>query len=971
MGSIRGSVYDQDFDVPLAGVRVTAVEAQRTVETGSEGHYLIDGLPPGTYTLTFAKEDFVQQVKAGVVVTAGQLTDVDVSLAGDFTEMEPFVVQDVLLGAGTEAALLQMRFESPSLMDSISAELMSRAGASDAAAALTLVSGASVQEGKFAVVRGLPDRYVSSQMNGVRLPSADEDKRAVELDQFPAAVIESIQVAKTFTPDQQGDASGGAVDVRLKGIPDESSVQFRTQLAYNTNVTGESQYLTYDGGGLGFWGQGGDDPQLDKLGQSWDGAVGTTTGDAPIDFKWSLGAGGKHELGSGARLGGFASFFYEHDTSFHDDGINDSYEAAGGPGTPLTPEIVQGIAGDNDFKTALFDITESSEMVQWGGLATLGYETDDNYIGLNALYSLTAEDKATLAEDTRGKAYFFPGHDPEDPSSPGSGFTELQAAPYIRTETLEYTERTTGMVQLVGEHHLDLGDGVKAGPLAFERPQVDWSLSLAFADLDQPDKRQFGALWHPDSVNPGIPGFIDPFDIPSEYFQFKPGALSSLGNVQRIWKTIEEDSNQAALNVKWPFRQWQDEEGYLKLGAFADRVDREFDQDTFSNFGEDNASFLGDWFDDSWSEHFPFEDHAITASEQDVDYEGELDVTAWYAMTDMPVSRTLNVIGGARFETTDIGVVLFPEEDAKWLAPGDDAPADLEPGDADVDFSQHDVLPSLGLIYEPLEKVTLRAAYSQTVARQTFKELTPIQQMEFVGGPVFIGNPELEMSSLDNYDLRVDYEPYDGSLLSLSWFTKDVKNAIEYVQKVKTFTFTTADNYPSGELSGYELELRQQLGRFKPQLEGLSVGVNATFIESEVDLPPDEIQDFVDAGYNVTSRDMTAAPEHLYNLYLTYDIEGLGSQFGLFYTVQGDTLVAGGGAATGSFVPDIYATEYGTLNFSYAQKFGKGFTFVFQAKNLTDPEIEEVYRSDFTGPDVVHTSYTKGREFTVGVNYTP
>ena len=111
------------------------------------------------------------------------------------------------------------------LMDSISADLMSRAGASDAASALKLVAGASVQNGKSAVIRGLPDRYVSSQMNGVRLPTADEDKRAVELDQFPSAVIESIQVSKTFTPDQQGDASGGAVNVVLKSVPEENTIK--------------------------------------------------------------------------------------------------------------------------------------------------------------------------------------------------------------------------------------------------------------------------------------------------------------------------------------------------------------------------------------------------------------------------------------------------------------------------------------------------------------------------------------------------------------------------------------------------------------------------------------------------------------------------------------------------------------------------------------------------------------------------
>ena len=107
--------------------------------------------------------------------------------------------------------------------------------------AKTLVIGV-VQDGKYAVLRGLPDRYVSSQMNGVRLPTADEDKRAVELDLFPSAVIESLQVSKTFTPDQQGDASGGAVNVRLKGIPDETVLQVRTQVGGNSQVTGRGDF---------------------------------------------------------------------------------------------------------------------------------------------------------------------------------------------------------------------------------------------------------------------------------------------------------------------------------------------------------------------------------------------------------------------------------------------------------------------------------------------------------------------------------------------------------------------------------------------------------------------------------------------------------------------------------------------------------------------------------------------------------
>jgi hypothetical protein len=196
-GSIRGVVTDKEFGIPLAGATVTIVEAGKKATTTDQGNFVFEGVAPGRYTLVFAKDGYLRQVRSDVLVAPGKLTDADVALAGEFTEMEEFVVQDVLTSSdGSEASLLKLRFESPALLDSIGADLMSKAGASDAAAALRLVPGASVQNGKFAVIRGLPDRYVSSQMNGVRLPTADENKRAVELDQFPAAVIEASRSAR-------------------------------------------------------------------------------------------------------------------------------------------------------------------------------------------------------------------------------------------------------------------------------------------------------------------------------------------------------------------------------------------------------------------------------------------------------------------------------------------------------------------------------------------------------------------------------------------------------------------------------------------------------------------------------------------------------------------------------------------------------------------------------------------------------
>lgn len=964
-GSIRGSVMDQDFDAPLPSAQITIAETGQKAMTSDAGTYLFDQIEPGAYTLVFSKDGYTRQVKANVIVSAGQMTETDASLAGEYTEMDEFIVQDIQIGTGTEAALLDLRMESPALMDSVSAELMSRAGAGDAAAALRLVSGATVQDGKYAVVRGLPDRYVNSQMNGVRLPTADTDKRAVQLDQFPSAVIESIQVSKTFTPDQQGDASGGAVNVVLKGIPEETTVKLSSSTSWNSPSAG-NDFLSYSGGGVNRWGKdnGDRDIQYGNLGQNWDGAAGVKTSDEPMDYKWSVAGGTKHEFDDGVKIGGFGSFFYERDSSFYKGGRDDSLWVDS-PGAPMTPQYSQGAPDQGDFRTSLFDVTQASQSVQWGGLGVLGLEVENHSFSLLYMYTRSTEDKATLAEDTRGKAFYFPDYDPNDPTAPGN--QERDAAPYIRTETLEYTERSTQLLQFSAKHklpemNLSLGNFFSLLP-----PELDWSVSKSSAKLDQPDKRQFGSIWLAPSFNPGFPPFVPPSTLPAVHRPFKPAANFTIGNFQRTWKSITEDSDQYQVNLKLPFEQWSGDEGYLKFGLFNDRVKRSYNQDSFSNFNDNAAQYEGAW-EDYWSRYFPSENHPITAGNIDVDYKGQQDISAWYYMVDMPLSSVFNLIGGMRYEKTELSIINFPEADVTWIPSASSGEVQLNPGDADVSFKQTDVLPSIGFNFTPFESITLRTSYSETIARQTFKELTPIQQQEYLGGDVFIGNPSLQMSALKNYDVRLDWTPYKGGLFSLSYFYKDVKDPIEYVQRNVGFTYTTPVNYPQGKLEGWEIEIRQELARFWESLEGVSVGANATFINSEVTLPEEEARLLSNLQAPEPKRDMTNTPERLYNFFITYDLAPYGTQLALFYTVRGDTLVAGAGQSGGRYLPSVYETEYGTLNFSISQKLGQIWKLQFQAKNLLDPDIETVYRSKYIGSDVTKTSYRKGIEYSIGLS---
>ena len=294
----------------------------------------------------------------------------------------------------------------------------------------------------------------------------------------------------------------------------------------------------------------------------------------------------------------------------------------------------------------------------------------------------------------------------------------------------------------------------------------------------------------------------------------------------------------------------------------------------------------------------------------------------------------------------------------------------MNSGEADVDFSQDDVLPSLSFVYKPTDMVSVRTSYSETVARQTFKEITPIEQQEYLGSDVFVGNPDLQMSSLKNYDLRLDYTPFDKGLLSVSYFYKDVKAPIEYVQRFGSYDFTTAVNYPEGTLKGFEIEFRQDLGILSKLYSGLGIGANATFIDSEVTLPEYEqaVLKLESVNAPMKSRDMSNAPEHLYNIFLTYDFPNEATRCGLFYTVRGDTLIAGATQSKGYLISNVYETEYETLNFTVSHKFNDTWKLSFKAKNLLNPDIQTVYRNHMTGEEKVKTSYSKGIDFSLSLS---
>jgi outer membrane receptor for ferrienterochelin and colicin len=139
--------------------------------------------------------------------------------------------------------LMEQRAKASAVVESFGTEQISKSGVSDVGDIVARISGATVAEGKFAVVRGLADRYTLSTLNGADIPSADPDRRAVQLDLFPAQFLNRVDVSKTFQPDLPGGFAGGAINIVTRTFPERPVFSFSAGTSYNTQASGRDDFL--------------------------------------------------------------------------------------------------------------------------------------------------------------------------------------------------------------------------------------------------------------------------------------------------------------------------------------------------------------------------------------------------------------------------------------------------------------------------------------------------------------------------------------------------------------------------------------------------------------------------------------------------------------------------------------------------------------------------------------------------------
>jgi TonB-dependent receptor len=321
-----------------------------------------------------------------------------------------------------------------------------------------------------------------------------------------------------------------------------------------------------------------------------------------------------------------------------------------------------------------------------------------------------------------------------------------------------------------------------------------------------------------------------------------------------------------------------------------------------------------------------------------------MNIYAGYGMVDLALGSRWRLTGGVRFEGSRQEVTTIDN----FIPQATPVIATLE---------NTDPVPAVNVIYSLTANQNLRASYSRTLSRPDFRELSPFDFNDVLGGFVTQGNDQLKRATISNYDLRWEHFSTGNQLIAASFFAKIFTDPIEQVIKPSNDLRETFVNAEGARNFGFELEFRRALGNFAPKLGPWSVASNFTFVDSKVDISAADA-----AILTSDSRPLVGQSRYIANVITEFNKPQWRSTARFFVNYVSRRL-----SDVGAFrLPDIYQEGNTTLDFSYELSLlESGRSRVkFEAENLTDAPHR------WKQGDIVQREYRTGRNFQIGMTYS-
>ncbi|MCZ4222005.1 TonB-dependent receptor [Pedobacter rhodius] len=236
-GKISGTVSDKKTGETLIGVTVKIKGTTKGVSTDVDGKYTLQAMANGKYTLEFSYVGYQTKEVSDVEVKAPAVTNLSVILSEASGQNLGEVVVKASYKQESINTLYAQQKNSALISDGISSEQIKKSPDRNTSDVLKRVSGATIQDNKFVIVRGLSDRYNTATLDNSTLPSTEANKKAFSFDIVPSNLVDKITISKTATPDLPADFAGGAVQIVTKDIPDQNFLSFGVGYGYNSQST--------------------------------------------------------------------------------------------------------------------------------------------------------------------------------------------------------------------------------------------------------------------------------------------------------------------------------------------------------------------------------------------------------------------------------------------------------------------------------------------------------------------------------------------------------------------------------------------------------------------------------------------------------------------------------------------------------------------------------------------------------------
>lgn len=853
-GGISGKVTDAANGEALIGVTVFIDGTTLGTGTDIDGNFQLLKLQAGSYRVVARYLSYSTQTIESVVVKPGENSVLNIKLEANATQLKEFIVEASYNRASTAMQLMEQK-NAGIVSDGISADLIRKTPDNAASDMLKRVSGASVHDNKYAVIRGLNDRYNAAYVNGAPLPSTESDRRAFSFDLFPAATIDNMVIYKTAAPNLPGDFAGGLIQISTRDIPEEKFISLSVSGSYHTQTTGKTMHHGARG-------------KTDWLGfEDGSRALPEAIPDQ-VSFKSAA-------LSDQRKLDYSKSFKNNWQLQRSTAPLNHSFHFSGGLPFRVFKKnggviFAASRAASYRFSSVernSFDVMDNNQVLS---------RVQDSLSKQEVLSSLLLNFAVRPGKQSKislKNSYTINGEDQTVVRTGATNLSDPNSAQAIRNTAFWYTGNKLFSSQLSAEQTLKIWD-------------IKLSATAGYSNIqrDIPDFRRVS--------------YSRLLNNPDEPYRAQIGSNVQLEQAGRFYSGLNEDMKSVAADISIPIAAIKNTDFAAQLsgGFFSQHRARQFRARQFGYVFRPGAGVpaniremgLDTIFDPSRmtyqnGRYFMMEE----ATNPNDRYLAGNSVNAAYLMIDQKLFEKMRVIWGFRYE------VFRQNLDALT--------ANAEP--VEVRLFKNDWLPSLNITYALNAKTNLRFSASKTLSRPELREIAPFAFYDFNIDYVVAGRPDLTVATIHNFDLRYEYFPEAGQVVSFSLFAKQFTNAIEYINDPDVGAGSRRFGYanvPRAVNRGVEAEFRKQLAILDAKW-GTSFFSKITFvgnfalIHSAIDM-----SSFSLAGTG--SRPLQGQSPYLINTGVQYTDEKSGMGASLMMNRSGRRIAFAGNAA----IPDIY-----------------------------------------------------------------